>query len=143
MKPTNVTKTCFNFFMGFCSPYIIILIILKYIGKIPLIFWTFLHLLCILTSVWVLPMTFAGWNFFCVKTSYSVFFRHRKKRKKSAKNAKNTYKRGSSSIKVLLLNAGWHPKTGRLLGKIYKSSIILAKQPSGLTATRPCRHVSF
>ena len=29
------------------------------------------------------------------------------------------HKRGYTSIQVLLLNAGWHPKAGRFLGKMW------------------------
>ena len=50
---------------------------------------------------------------FFIKTS-SIFFRQ----KRAQKTIRTCIKRGSTSIWVLLLNNRWHPKTGRLLGKI-------------------------
>ena len=56
-------------------------------------------------------------SFFGILTSFSIA---KKKRRESTKREKNarTKKKGFTSFKVLLLNAGWHPNAGRLLGKI-------------------------
>ena len=52
--------------------------------------------------------------FFSISTSFSITNR-KKEKKKKRKKEKNTWKRGPTSIKVLLLNAGWHPNTCKLL----------------------------
>ena len=69
-------------------------------------------MLCISISKLVLRMPFAGRNhFLSTKTSISIFFCHKqKKRKENTKMTKSMHKKGSTSIKVLHLNAGWHPK---------------------------------
>ena len=63
---------------------------------------------CISTSKRALCMPFAGQNhFFSAKTSFSVFFFHKwEKKNEIAKITKNMHEKGSTSVKVLLLNAG-------------------------------------
>ena len=81
------------------------------------------YVLCISTSKQVLRTPFAGQNqFFDAKTTFSVtkWTKWRKKKRKPHKNMqKHAIKEESTSKKVLLLYAGWHPKAGWLLREIF------------------------
>ena len=88
---------------------------------LPICF-TDLYLLCILTSKRVLCMPFAGQNlFFCVKTSFSIFFsrKPKKERKLIGNNMKNTHKKGLKLIKnTLIVRVNYYDTVNPSLWKV-------------------------
>ena len=87
-----------------------------------------LSLLYILTSQQVLHTLFAGWN--NLFQHFYIFFHHKQKKEKK------TWKKGSTSVKVLLLNIVRHPRACQLRGKKFIYFFVVGYSPEAESTDR-------